>query len=115
MLGVPARRPDDAVYQPATGQWQRPVQRLNAEGQPITQLRVCCEECWEIMPNYVEAPSGYVSPDSNVKLRTTMTDGHASVEAIEKCVCYDCFLIVYARVTPASLGQHAPFEHRIRE
>lgn len=113
-LGVPTRRPDDAVFQPGTGQWHRPVELVRPDKTPYTALRICCEECWEIMPTYEQAPSGYVSPDSNTKLKAGMVDGHACVEAVEKCVCYDCWRIVFERITPAGI-ETPSWDHRLRE
>lgn len=114
MLGTNTRRPDDAV-QDGTGHWRRPVDRFNPEtGAPVKTMKLVCEDCWEPMPNYRDAHSGYVSPESNAKLKAGSIEGHAAVEAQEKCVCYDCWRTAFERCNPASIPT-PEWDHSLRE
>ncbi len=113
-LGINSRRPDDAV-QEKNGHWLRPVTTFNQNtGAPIQTMKLVCEDCWEVMPNYAMAPSGYVSPESNSKLRASNIEGHGAVEAVEKCVCYDCWRTAFERCNPASIAT-PEWEHGLRE
>lgn len=89
MLGVKQLRPADVVER-SDGRFTRPFTRYQPDGTPYEAQIPVCERCWEPIPNYEHAPSGYVSCDSARKLRQTMIDGRAAIEAPQKIVCYDC-------------------------
>ena len=70
-----------------------------------------CEECWQIIPPYVDFPFGLVSPFSDgdhggtfAKTRkTTVEVGNGAKDAIEhlrKCVCLPCYLEEFRRFYP---------------
>lgn len=90
MLGVKSLRPSDVVEQ-SDGTCKRPVTRYTPKGDSYQALVSCCERCWEEIPIYVDAPSGWVSPASNSKLRQGTAEGKAAVEALQKVVCYECY------------------------
>ncbi len=100
MIGVPQARPTDAVVQP-DGLWKRPVTRYHPDGRTYETSVLVCEDCWEPIPNYRSAGHGWVSPESQSKLRTTTVEGKAGIEAIPKIVCYGCLKAAFLRTHPA--------------
>lgn len=95
-LGEPCPRPADAMQQ-SDGLWKRPVTLYKPSGETYTATRIVCEDCWEPMPNYVQASHGWVSPESAGKLRTTTVEGKAGIEAIPKVVCFECYKAAFLR------------------
>lgn len=109
-LGVKALRPADVAVQ-SDGVCRRPVVRYHPNGDPYTDMRLCCERCWEPLPVYVDAPNGWVSPDSARKLHLGTEQNHAAVEARQKVVCYDC----YKADALDMFGVFADFPHAVKE
>lgn len=89
MLGEKALRPSDVVMD-GEGVCKRPFTRYHADGTTYDALLLVCERCWEPIPPYVDAPNGYVSPDSGRKLTSGMYENKAAIIAQQKIVCYDC-------------------------
>lgn len=109
-LGVKALRPAD-VHEQSDGVCRRPIVRYHPSGERYTEMTLCCERCWEPIPAYVDAPNGYVSPDSGRKLRVGTAENHAAVQALQKVVCYDC----YRADALDTFGVFADFPHAVRE
>jgi hypothetical protein len=105
-IGIPTRRPDDAE-QGRDGLWKRPQTRWKPNGETYTQMVLCCEDCWEPMPKYVGAANGYVSPESNSKLRAATIEGLSAVEAVAKLVCAPCHKLAFERFYPVGV----PYPH----
>lgn len=101
-LGVATRRPDDAV-QGTDGLWKRPQKRWKPDGTTYEQNVLCCEDCWEPMPKYIGAGSGWVSPESASKLRPGTIEGLSAVEAVPKLVCHPCLKLAFERFYPAGV------------
>lgn len=110
MLGEKALRPADVAEQP-DGTCRRPIVRYQPDGTPYTEMRPCCERCWEPVPVYVDAPNGWVSPDSGRKLHVGSAEGRSAIEARQKIVCYDC----YKADALDTFGVFADFPHAVRE
>ena len=102
-LGVPCRRPPEAIHNSVTGTWRKPVEKLHPDGTPFTSIVTVCEDCWEAIPPYIVAPGGFVSPESDSKLHTIVEDGKSVIEALPKLVCHDCLLAAWARVYPSNV------------
>ena len=94
MLGMKQLKPSD-VTETSDGRFQKPVTRYTPTGETFQINTYVCERCWEPIPSYIDAPSGYVSCDSARKLRMTQIDGHGAIEARAKIVCYDCMKADY--------------------
>jgi hypothetical protein len=109
-LGEKALRPSNAIEQP-DGTFRRPVVRYRPDGTKYEELLPCCERCWEPVPYYIDAPNGWVSPDSSRKLRQGTAEGKAAVEARQKVVCYDC----YKADALDCFGVFDDFPHAVRE
>jgi hypothetical protein len=109
-LGIPQPRPEDAVQNDQNWTWSRPVTRYHPDGSTYPTTALVCEDCWEPVPAYIDAPSGYVSPESNAKLRPGTAEGYYAVAAPEKVVCFECYKAAVARthvagtVVPERLG-----------
>jgi hypothetical protein len=74
-------------------------------------LRVC-EDCWQVIPRYVDFPRGLVSPESDgdhggnfAKRRPMAVADKMGVEALQKVVCLGCYLAAFDRMYP---GAKAP-------
>ncbi len=77
-----------------------------------SHLRVC-EDCWQLIPRYMDAPNGWVSLDSDGdrngnfpkhrKIFNGVKDNgepRESTEAVQKLVCLPCYLYGFARWYP---------------
>lgn len=69
-----------------------------------------CEDCWQLIPAYVDFPVGLVSPESDgdaggnfAKRRPFVVEGKVGVEALRKAVCLPCYLAAFARVYPGAI------------
>jgi hypothetical protein len=71
--------------------------RFKPDGHLETYRAIVCEDCWEPVPKYKDAPNGYVSPESNAKLRPGTVEGYYAVAAPEKIVCFHCLKAAVAR------------------
>lgn len=111
MLGVKSLRPPDVVEQASDGVCKRPRIRYRPDGETYSDMVMCCERCWEPIPPYVDAPYGYVSPDSARKLRNSTVEGKGGIEALQKIVCYEC----YKQDALDMFGVFADFPHRVIE
>ncbi len=74
-----------------------------------------CEDCWTVIPRYVDFPQGLTSPQSDgdsggnfAKKRKVEVDGKSTTEPLRRAVCLSCyyqaFAIVYPGVTPPALS-----------
>lgn len=68
-----------------------------------------CEDCWCLIPRYVDFPSGLVSPESDgdaggnfAKARKTSVAEKDGVEHLQKVVCLSCYLIAFSRFYPGA-------------
>lgn len=84
------------VYQTADGRFVRAVTvGTNPEdGSPLVDIRGVCETCWKDIPRYVDAPGGYVSPESTVRVEANRT------VAVSKIICLPCYQAVQAQISP---------------
>lgn len=87
-------KPEDVVQSSADGNFYR-------QG-----LRVC-EDCWQVIPRYVDFPRGLVSPESDgdqggngAKTRPMAVADKMGVEHLQKVVCLGCYLRAFQRVYP---------------
>lgn len=58
-----------------------------------------CSDCRKDMPQYRDAPTGYVSPESS-EFRIVGIGGHQGIEALEKPVCVPCYFQAFQRTYP---------------
>jgi hypothetical protein len=74
------------------------------------QVRVC-EDCWKIIPRYVDYPAGLVSPESDGAngtvpkwrpgtVETENPDRSAAAYHLFKAVCVPCYIAAFHRVYP---------------
>lgn len=79
-----------------------------------------CEDCWRIMPRYVDFPQGLTSPESDgdpsgnyAKKRLTAVEGMQAVEPLRRAVCLDCYFEAFQRVYPdATLPELSPLAYQ---
>lgn len=101
-------RPNN-VRQAADGYFYRDVEY---KGQ-LASFRVC-EDCWKIIPHYVDFSGGLVSPESDgdrngngAKTRVVPAPAETvtpktAVEHLRKAVCLSCYCAAFQRVYPSA-------------
>jgi hypothetical protein len=69
--------------------------------------RKLCEECWHVIPRYVDFPQGLTSPESEIdasgsyaKKRMTSIEGKPAVEPLRKAVCLACYFKLFEATNP---------------
>lgn len=94
----------DNVFQGTDGSVYRNIPNLTSGA--IQAFRVC-EDCYQIIPRYIDFPRGLVSPDSDgdrggnfAKTRITGVGEKSGVEHLQKVVCLDCYLSAFSRWYP---------------
>lgn len=101
--------PDD-VKQAADGTFYRQVATVDEDKELSVIAYRVCEDCWQIIPPYVDFPRGLVSPDSDgdaggnfIKSRLVPMDTNTpsmGVEHLQKVVCLPCYLAAFQRRHP---------------
>jgi len=102
----------DYVKQAADGTFYRNVSSVAPDGESVITAYRVCEDCWQIIPPYVDFPRGLVSPDSDgdeggnfIKSRMVPMETHTpsmGMEHLQKVVCLPCYLAAFQRRHPGA-------------
>lgn len=102
----PEHMPDDVTMGP-DGVCVRSTLVQDQSGNPVTiQVRVC-EDCWAMIPHYVDFPLGLTSPESDgdaggngakTRLMSIGGSGKMGMAHLQKIVCLDCYVKAFRRV-----------------
>lgn len=77
-----------------------------ADGYYYREGRRVCEDCWQVIPRYVDFPLGLVSPDSDgmggnfAKTATLVVEGKEGTWHQAMSVCLPCYLAAFKRWAP---------------
>lgn len=105
-----ARKPA-AVIQQADGFCYQPDRQMQPDGTVVVEWVRVCEDCWQVIPRYVDFPQGLTSPESDgypdigfslAKTRPTAVEGKAAIEPLRKAVCLPCYQAAMERCYPGA-------------
>jgi hypothetical protein len=98
-----------APFKGADGFWYRSLPKTDQGGTAYQETVRVCEDCFVIIPNYVDFPRGLVSPESDgdaggnfAKTRPTTVLDKPGLEHQQKIVCLPCYLRAFQRVYPGA-------------
>lgn len=96
-------KPDYAIQAPDSTFYRH----IYRDGERVA-LRIC-EDCWGIVPRYVDFPRGLVSPESDgdaggnfAKTRPSVVVEKDGIERLQKVVCLPCYNAAFQRVYPGA-------------
>lgn len=99
----------DGVTMGSDGVCFRNVDVLDANNLRTTITVRVCEDCWCVIPTYIDFPRGLVSPESDgdangngakTKLQAVGDSGKMGMAHLPKVVCLSCYLAAFSRVYP---------------
>ena len=103
----PVSLPED-VQQGPDGFYFREVARVAEDGTVTLIPTRVCEDCWEVIPKYVDFPRGIVSPELEtdmryVKRKWVAIGNTEAWQPLAKAVCLPCYIAAYQRVYPEGI------------